>query len=255
MAVSDITILDYSDTEIQITITDDGGSVEYNIIKRHDYSTDIDPGNADNVIIRWRRGESERDVKTRVLDYNLVSNPVTASGAALQKKINAIALKLFDSDSELSIDVSNRILYDALGNNIASWSGDAFQIKGVTIAPTKIYFATISQTGTSDPSIDALTLNTLSGTPTLTRGVQGKYYLTLTGEFLANKVYPATELGGAANYYPMTILYDFAGINIIGYVQITRYDDDNILIETFDAGVNLSDDILLAFQLKLEVYA
>lgn len=89
MAVSDITITSYSDSEIKLTITDDGGVIEDNIIKLGYYTTEVV---GDYVNIFWHRKETDRDIHVRSLHYTLVSDPIVANAAALKTAITSLVV-------------------------------------------------------------------------------------------------------------------------------------------------------------------
>lgn len=82
MATTAIAITDYSDAYIRLVITDDGGQVETNTIKKTDYTTFV---SGDNVYIYWTNPETERDRHIRTLDYNLVTSHTVADADELER--------------------------------------------------------------------------------------------------------------------------------------------------------------------------
>lgn len=57
-----------------------------------------------------------------------------------------------------------------------------------------IYSATLSQSGTSAPSVTVINYNTLSAAPVWTRTAEGTYVATLAGAFIENKTRVSCEL-------------------------------------------------------------
>jgi hypothetical protein len=75
---------------------------------------------------------------------------------------------------------------------ISDYNGATYDTKKVTgaqIKPFKTYLLSVSQTGTSDPTID-WSYSELNSTVTLTRVTNGNFQLTLSGaEFTSNKTF------------------------------------------------------------------
>lgn len=100
----------------------------------------------------------------------------------------------------------------------------------------KTYKAILTQTGTSAPtSIEFI--NTLSGTPTFSYIGVGSYELTLTGEFISNKVTVST------NNFPSG-----------GFVKVFRKDADDIVIQTFNTSLASTNAILSETLILIEVH-
>lgn len=100
--------------------------------------------------------------------------------------------------------------------------------------PYLIYTALISQSGSSAPTATILE-NTLGGTPTLSRVIEGVYNITLTGAFLADKTWYVI------NPHSNTI---------VGGLELKRVSDDILRITTASGG----DDELSADPIEIRIY-
>lgn len=117
-------------------------------------------------------------------------------------------------------------------NDVTVTESNATYVNGVNIGSSyKKYVIHFLQTGTSNPSVTVLE-NTLSGTPVWTRAGVGLYDMTLTGEFLINKLYIAGFISptGLANipFIPIS--------TSIYYYYLYRIDDDTIRLGIVDSS-------------------
>jgi hypothetical protein len=120
--------------------------------------------------------------------------------------------------------------------NVTVLKGDKGDVGPQGPAGYKVYTALLTQASTSTPSAVVLQ-NTLSGTPSWSRVSVGRYRLTLSGEFLVNKV--ACFLG--------TILA--SGVEYTS----ARQDDNTFDLYTADGSV-LTDELLDLTTFEIRVY-
>ena len=107
-------------------------------------------------------------------------------------------------------------------------------------APYKKYVALFSQSSLDAPTATILE-NTLSGTPTLSYSSAGVYYITLTGEFLAGKVFCLS---------PQQL--PIQGANVFS-TFVGRDTDDRCYIKTF-SGTGVANDVLDSTAIEIRVY-
>lgn len=106
------------------------------------------------------------------------------------------------------------------------------------------YVAAISQSGTSDPTVDLVLSNTLGITPVFARAGDGSYTVTSVGDFPVNRTY--ANIAGLNDG-------DTSSLGAIG--TALRADDDtvNILTVSFPAGL-AADGYLTNSILTIQVY-
>jgi hypothetical protein len=112
---------------------------------------------------------------------------------------------------------------------------------GVTKSATGVKFefdGTISQTGSSSPTIDSVGINTFTITNAGSRTGVGTYRLTGVGSFVGSVTIQVTNGDYAAN--------DF-------YIEAKKVSDDVVEIRTYDAS-GLADGILKSASLNIKVY-
>jgi hypothetical protein len=110
---------------------------------------------------------------------------------ALEKRISELTAKTgLIEDTDLMV--------------ISDYNGTTYDTKSVTgaqIKPFKTYLASISQIGTSAPTVN-YSYSDLTNTVTLTRVSDGNYQLTLSGaEFTANKTFVQITNGSSGSSY------------------------------------------------------
>ena len=108
----------------------------------------------------------------------------------------------------------------------------------VSTSVAKVYEILATQTGGGTPSVITLQ-NTLSGTPSVTATATGEYSITLTGEFIEDKVSAIICLGKTG------------GDNL---ASIQRQNDNTIVIKTRNLAGTLTDDILTQSVILIKVY-
>lgn len=109
----------------------------------------------------------------------------------------------------------------------------------------KVYKAYIGQTSTANPIASAV-VNTLGGTPTLTRSETGTYLLTLTGVFTIFKTFVPRLL----SFYPSSDVNFF-------YVTVSQNSADSFTIRSYygaNGSASLSDGVLTEVTYDIEIY-
>jgi len=153
--------------------------------------------------------------------------------------------QILHSGNQIRIDASG-ISFSSKASYISDlspFSGqeipDADWVLEQTALPYKVYTAILSQTGTSNPT-KTVFQNTLTGTPSITRGAVGVYDIELTGAWVSGKVW-------------LLITNATTGATI-AYTTITRTDVDFLTIFTRDNTATLADGILTDASLEIRVY-
>lgn len=119
-----------------------------------------------------------------------------------------------------------------------------------TAAAPKVYVATLTQTGSSDPSATVIE-NTTGETVTWTRSGTGEYTCTITGNaFTLSKTAVFVNFGGYATISP----YDGLLIN----VQSKRVSTSDVEVKTLGlprgGSIQLDDGLLNVASIKIEIY-
>ena len=125
-------------------------------------------------------------------------------------------------------------------NNVEVTESNTSYVNGVAVSTSvaKVYEILATQTGGGTPSVITLQ-NTLSGTPSVTATATGEYSITLTGEFIEDKVSAIICLGKTG------------GDNL---ASIQRQNDNTIVIKTRNLAGTLTDDILTQSVILIKVY-
>jgi hypothetical protein len=131
-------------------------------------------------------------------------------------------------EGELYQDTDTGMIYSRTGSTIYAVG---------STASYKVYRALISQASTNAPTAKVLE-NTLSGTPTFGYTSAGNYYMTLTGEFTADKTYVI------ADNFPKG-----------GFLQIYRDDVDTISLRSYNTSLAATNGILEDVTIEIKVYA
>ena len=120
-----------------------------------------------------------------------------------------------------------------------------------TTAPPKVYLATVSQSGTGNPTV-AVLLNTTGETITWAYSGVGTYEATITnGVFAPAKTAVMATLGGYASPFP----YNGALVSVAGI----RTSNSTVQILSFGAptggsGPELANGVLYAATIRIEIY-
>jgi hypothetical protein len=125
-------------------------------------------------------------------------------------------------------------------NDVEVTESNTSYVNGVAVSTSvaKVYEILATQTGGGTPSVITLQ-NTLSGTPSVTATATGEYSITLTGEFIEDKVSAIICLGKTG------------GDNL---ASIQRQNDNTIVIKTRNLAGTLTDDILTQSVILIKVY-
>jgi hypothetical protein len=120
-----------------------------------------------------------------------------------------------------------------------------------TTAPPKVYLATVSQSGTGNPTV-AVLLNTTGETITWAYSSVGTYEATITnGVFAPAKTAVMATLGGYASPFP----YNGALVSVAGI----RTSNSTVQILSFGAptggsGPELANGVLYGATIRIEIY-
>ena len=196
--------------------------------------------------------KSQNFIDTDLFD---VSKHVTQTSGALVigKRYTILDFNTGDNFTNVANVISGTInttgcVFDAIGTTPTTYSNGStlalYETQSYTWAElkaglgvgAKVYKALLTQTGTSAPVATVL-VNTLSGTPVWSRDDVGNYYMTLAGEFLSGKIYASgLFLEPNGNIVAIPVLGAAGGglLEIKGYYQIQRNDDDTIFLYTYD---------------------
>ena len=101
----------------------------------------------------------------------------------------------------------------------------------------KIYVALISQSGKTDPTIDAILENTI-GNIVWTRNAVGEYVGTLNGAFITNKV------------------ICFAGVNngTLSSIQLSAQNVNEVHLFTYNSADQLDDQLISNTSIEIRIY-
>ena len=149
-------------------------------------------------------------------DGNVV---ILGKGNTVTSGVNALIVGDDHQVTETGINTTNLRVTETINGQSVS-----------EVLPTyKKYIATISQTGTSDPTVTILE-NTI-GDIVWTRSLVGVYYGTLTGAFTANKT--SVNISGVYKGSAQGIRRNDNEVNVITTATLTITETDSLLDETY----------------------
>lgn len=127
---------------------------------------------------------------------------------ALEKRISELTAK-----SGIIEDTDLMVISDYNGSTY-----DTKKVTGAQVRPFKTYLVSISQSGTSAPTVN-YSYSELSGTLTFTRITDGVYKITNSiAEFVANKTFVFMQMGrGVAPSFYQILFVSTTEINIFTY--------------------------------------
>jgi len=135
---------------------------------------------------------------------------------------------------------SFKTILNRIGNYISSLTSSVTTLEA-NARPYKVYTALITQASTSAPTVTVLE-NTLGGTLVWSRGDVGVYLATLSGAFLANKVWIGfTSNNSALN--PAKFWY-----------SISRNDNNSLVMLIGNESDTPSDSVLNGDYIEIRVY-
>lgn len=150
--------------------------------------------------------------------------------------INNILVEDVNTGDQLQINIDN------LQNQVIDFPDTSGKLALLTDIPTpayKVYTATISQTGTTPPTVDYLLENTLSGSPTWGYNNVGMYTITLSLAWTNNK----------------TIVFVNPGYLPQGFtVGWERNSSSTITIHVRDTAGNYTNGLLFKASVEVRVY-
>ena len=149
-------------------------------------------------------------------DGNVV---ILGKGNTVTSGVNALIVGDDHQVTETGINTTNLRVTETINGQLVS-----------EVLPTyKKYIATISQTGTADPTVTILE-NTI-GDIVWTRSLVGVYYGTLTGAFTANKT--SVNISGVYKGSAQGIRRNDNEVNVITTATLTITETDSLLDETY----------------------
>jgi hypothetical protein len=149
-------------------------------------------------------------------DGNVV---ILGKGNTVTSGVNALIVGDDHQVTETGINTTNLRVTETINGQSVS-----------EVLPTyKKYIATISQTGTADPTVTILE-NTI-GDIVWTRSLVGVYYGTLTGAFTANKT--SVNISGVYKGSAQGIRRNDNEVNVITTATLTITETDSLLDETY----------------------